>query len=118
MFGGLFFFFLVIPRPPRSTLFPYTTLFRSRARDRLAHGFRRLAGDRGDVVVPQARVHEQDLDLRRVLRAPRLEPLLAFLHEQREDRPRHRLARTCAAVISLSRAVHVPSLSRSGKYFS
>src|SRR5438477_9303064 len=27
----LFFFFLMIPRPPRSTLFPYTTLFRSRA---------------------------------------------------------------------------------------
>src|SRR5438132_13566941 len=24
-----FFFFLLIPRPPRSTLFPYTTLFRS-----------------------------------------------------------------------------------------
>src|SRR5690349_22232678 len=23
------FFFLIIPRPPRSTLFPYTTLFRS-----------------------------------------------------------------------------------------
>src|SRR5687767_15400992 len=27
----LFFFFLMIPRPPRSTLFPYTTLFRSSA---------------------------------------------------------------------------------------
>src|SRR5438094_8683044 len=26
------FFFLMIRRPPRSTLFPYTTLFRSRAR--------------------------------------------------------------------------------------
>src|SRR5205807_8979532 len=30
-----FFFFLMIRRPPRSTLFPYTTLFRSRVfRDR------------------------------------------------------------------------------------
>src|SRR3712207_5693520 len=28
----LFFFFLMIRRPPRSTLFPYTTLFRSAAR--------------------------------------------------------------------------------------
>src|SRR3712207_8974115 len=28
------FFFLMIRRPPRSTLFPYTTLFRSRARGR------------------------------------------------------------------------------------
>src|SRR2546430_8567674 len=27
-----FFFFLMIRRPPRSTLFPYTTLFRSRQR--------------------------------------------------------------------------------------
>src|SRR5438445_13806417 len=25
----LFFFFIMLPRPPRSTLFPYTTLFRS-----------------------------------------------------------------------------------------
>src|SRR5476649_3049244 len=29
-----FFFFLMIRRPPRSTLFPYTTLFRSRRRSR------------------------------------------------------------------------------------
>src|ERR1041385_1882558 len=28
-FSCLFFFFLMIRRPPRSTLFPYTTLFRS-----------------------------------------------------------------------------------------
>src|SRR5215468_12325972 len=28
------FFFLMIRRPPRSTLFPYTTLFRSRSRNR------------------------------------------------------------------------------------
>src|SRR5215475_15435865 len=27
--GSFFFFFLMIRRPPRSTLFPYTTLFRS-----------------------------------------------------------------------------------------
>src|SRR2546428_9840969 len=29
MYSLLFFFFLMIRRPPRSTLFPYTTLFRS-----------------------------------------------------------------------------------------
>src|SRR5256885_7313317 len=29
----MFFFFLMIRRPPRSTLFPYTTLFRSPGRD-------------------------------------------------------------------------------------
>src|SRR6266496_4898183 len=31
-YGVLLFFFLMIRRPPRSTLFPYTTLFRSAAR--------------------------------------------------------------------------------------
>src|SRR5471030_3478850 len=29
LYGLLVFFFLMIRRPPRSTLFPYTTLFRS-----------------------------------------------------------------------------------------
>src|SRR5689334_24152964 len=37
------FFFLMIRRPPRSTLFPYTTLFRS-----AATGRRRRAGAPGD----------------------------------------------------------------------
>src|SRR5215204_6820064 len=32
LFLFIFFFFLMIRRPPRSTLFPYTTLFRSRER--------------------------------------------------------------------------------------
>src|SRR5256885_3358265 len=35
-----FFFFLMIRRPPRSTLFPYTTLFRSVERQRPAAAFR------------------------------------------------------------------------------
>src|SRR3989442_400501 len=46
-----FFFFLMIRRPPRSTLFPYTTLFRS---DLLAHlGRKSLARQKhqGDDVV-------------------------------------------------------------------
>src|SRR5258707_7104198 len=34
----LFFFFLMIRRPPRSTLFPYTTLFRSVAEIAALHG--------------------------------------------------------------------------------
>src|SRR6266446_7777803 len=32
VFCSFFFFFLMIRRPPRSTLFPYTTLFRSFSR--------------------------------------------------------------------------------------
>src|SRR2546426_9330941 len=39
-FCFFFFFFLMIRRPPRSTLFPYTTLFRSRPRP---HGLSREA---------------------------------------------------------------------------
>src|SRR2546425_6727696 len=34
----LFFFFLMIRRPPRSTLFPYTTLFRSLSVSRIGQG--------------------------------------------------------------------------------
>src|SRR6266446_8246249 len=34
----VFFFFLMIRRPPRSTLFPYTTLFRSAPDQHLLHG--------------------------------------------------------------------------------
>src|SRR6266699_4655044 len=36
----LLFFFLMIRRPPRSTLFPYTTLFRSRRHHRAAYRVR------------------------------------------------------------------------------
>src|SRR5260370_16020264 len=32
-----FFFFLMIRRPPRSTLFPYTTLFRSQSNNEVGH---------------------------------------------------------------------------------
>src|SRR3712207_7002322 len=41
-----YFFFLMIRRPPRSTLFPYTTLFRS-ARRRHGGGARRGGADPG-----------------------------------------------------------------------
>src|SRR2546430_4501647 len=40
MIFGFTFFFLMIRRPPRSTLFPYTTLFRSRGVPARGHGHR------------------------------------------------------------------------------
>src|SRR2546422_2844796 len=40
----MYFFFLMIRRPPRSTLFPYTTLFRSRG------CIQQIAGNRFDVL--------------------------------------------------------------------
>src|SRR5436305_9519265 len=54
-----FFFFLLIPRPPISTLFPYTTLFRSVRHRRLRHfGARRgshpRCGRRGDAAAAVA----------------------------------------------------------------
>src|SRR3712207_8009929 len=53
----LVFFFLMIRRPPRSTLFPYTTLFRSRLVER--HPDSRAVGAlrslRGEACAPAAR---------------------------------------------------------------
>src|SRR5258708_29078204 len=56
----MFFFFLMIRRPPRSTLFPYTTLFRS-LDDRdpaLAEG----AGERHRIALPIDRQDRDDRD--------------------------------------------------------
>src|SRR3712207_7281967 len=54
----VFYFFLMIRRPPRSTLFPYTTLFRSRAADDAAFRRRSAAAPahRGLVVVREGAV--------------------------------------------------------------
>src|SRR6266700_2656454 len=50
LYGYLYslFFFLMIRRPPRSTLFPYTTLFRSRSRA-LRRAARAAPRDRGRI---------------------------------------------------------------------
>src|SRR3712207_7394464 len=68
----LTFFFLMIRRPPRSTLFPYTTLFRSREARRVRGGdellgtrrpvglLRRALGER-DLVGPDLRAGQLDL---------------------------------------------------------
>src|SRR5947208_11161340 len=40
LFIPIFFFFLLIRRPPRSTLFPYTTLFRSKRKRLEAKGWK------------------------------------------------------------------------------
>src|SRR5258705_826567 len=65
---SVFFFFLMIRRPPRSTLFPYTTLFRSIVDDLLATGgtaaaTRRLAERLGAEVVGAARSEEHTSEL-------------------------------------------------------
>src|SRR5580698_10833275 len=59
----LFLFFLMIRRPPRSTLFPYTTLFRSRSRQyRCLQGARRPArNDRTELRRPRSEEHTSEL---------------------------------------------------------
>src|SRR3712207_8780738 len=49
-----YFFFLMIRRPPRSTLFPYTTLFRSRRGSRAGRLLHPLAREAAEVVVGRA----------------------------------------------------------------
>src|SRR3712207_7469859 len=66
-----FFFFLMIRRPPRSTLFPYTTLFRSQPFPGHVHEY-------GD---DQARLqrHEQEDQ-----RPPQVSLQMEVIHEVRE----------------------------------
>src|SRR5437763_11123660 len=52
----LLIFFFMIPRPPRSTLFPYTTLFRSGRRQRVAQAGRPRRLSRGGRVPRRIRL--------------------------------------------------------------
>src|SRR5258707_9810866 len=69
---GLVVFFLMIRRPPRSTLFPYTTLFRSQrlhdgpldAADRNQHG---VVAQQGRLVPLRSEEHTSELQSRQYL---------------------------------------------------
>src|SRR3712207_8539494 len=71
------FFFLMIRRPPRSTLFPYTTLFRSVGDALEGAAPDALAGDLGeeplDQVEPGRRGRREMQVEARMLRQPRLD---------------------------------------------
>src|SRR5258708_15372396 len=58
-----FFFFLMIRRPPRSTLFPYTTLFRSRTEERrqYATALPQPARPRDSAQHPRSEEHTSEL---------------------------------------------------------
>src|SRR3712207_7241805 len=60
------FFFLMIRRPPRSTLFPYTTLFRSRGEEPAVAERRREHGR--DRHAPEQRPEQDELEPHRVER--------------------------------------------------
>src|SRR5215217_4088965 len=87
-----FFFFLMIRRPPRSTLFPYTTLFRSRPRAAGAPLARRRP--QGLAPPPLARRRERLLTLLRVRFAP---PRRARHPLRPAGRPRRRHRRRLSA---------------------
>src|SRR3712207_8311617 len=60
-------FFLMIRRPPRSTLFPYTTLFRSRARVSSGRGAPAGTGARGCARQSRSEEHTSELQSRQYL---------------------------------------------------
>src|SRR5947209_17761392 len=75
--SSYFFFFLMIRRPPRSTLFPYTTLFRSEKvssshiRKLIAEGkvgrARRLLGRVFSITAARSEEHTSELQSRQYL---------------------------------------------------
>src|SRR3989442_6106212 len=99
----LFFFFLMIRRPPRSTLFPYTTLFRSGSgdpQDAHQHDAERHDGEKGDIApTPSPSQARRDHDRQddpgehgeRLLRLPGPEGVLdaGAVHRAGDDAQRH-----------------------------
>src|SRR2546430_12033937 len=83
----LFFFFLMIRRPPRSTLFPYTTLFRSISGLAEATGLRAalLTGrergrERTDILARRSEEHTSELQSQSNL-------VCRLLLEKKKNRP-------------------------------
>src|SRR3712207_8580763 len=107
----IFFFFLMIRRPPRSTLFPYTTLFRSRF-------FVHPTVDRSAFSPCHTANSSQ---LRRPLRAPRRpSPCTRSAEDRKSTRLNSSHANISYAVFCLKKkknnAVHINSLDSRSLY--
>src|SRR5690348_18298942 len=61
-------FFLMIRRPPRSTLFPYTTLFRSRQSVQINPNYAKGHEALGEILLYQGKTDEAIASLREALR--------------------------------------------------
>src|ERR1017187_3348842 len=99
-FFCFFFFFLMIRRPPRSTLFPYTTLFRSKSR---ASRSRRRA--RARAALPQGAHHPRGCAHRRHRREPRRDHPGRGVRSARRADSHHRRARHTGAVLAAARRI-------------
>src|SRR5215467_15636123 len=91
VFCYVFFFFLMIRRPPRSTLFPYTTLFRSRTRRRLDH---RRSDHYSRRARPRSEEHTSELQspcnlVCRLLLEKKKNKVLSFDYNQKKTIVRH-----------------------------
>src|SRR2546426_3084260 len=92
---SLFFFFLMIRRPPRSTLFPYTTLFRShrappadaRSRTRIPSDREQLAGAPGEARRHRVRSEEHTSELQSPCNL-----VCRLLLEKKKKKPHHQHA--------------------------
>src|SRR3712207_617195 len=95
-----FFFFLMIRRPPRSTLFPYTTLFRSSGRferiswddalDEIAGRFTEIAETSGaEAIMPVSYLGTQDRKSTRLNSQSRQYLVCRLLLEKKKKNHKH-----------------------------
>src|SRR3712207_7093552 len=98
------FFFLMIRRPPRSTLFPYTTLFRSRADRAVLRAVRPPGRQPGRRLLRRvgplecrSEEHTSELQSRQYL-------VCRLLLEKKENKPNYAVGQDCASRMSLTRS--------------
>src|SRR3982751_6997103 len=92
-----FFFFLMIRRPPRSTLFPYTTLFRSGP---TSFASPMVKVSIAPLAAPDPRSEEHTSELQS--RSDLVCRLLLEKNKKRQNRRRHTTAQTSTSTLQLS----------------
>src|SRR2546430_13581461 len=105
----IFFFFLMIRRPPRSTLFPYTTLFRSLQRAEEACDMSRAASDTpppgheaGGAAAARSEEHTSELQSQSNL-------VCRLLLEKKKKAHKHALLIQCARMMTYDHRHWSPS---------
>src|SRR2546423_6569033 len=98
-----FFFFLMIRRPPRSTLFPYTTLFRARHHERV----RPVFGNGGHLRPRRARSEEHTSELQSLAYLV----CRLLLEKKKKRHARARIAYAATNTISSTTAPHCTACS-------